>query len=123
MSSSIQVVNIADKMAAFSEHWSPRVAGQVNDTHIRFVKILGDFVWHHHADEDEMFLVVKGEFTLRLRDRDLKVRAGEFVIIPRGTEHMPSAEQEAEILLIEPATVVNTGNVRDARTVSQLQQI
>ena len=117
-------VNLADKFAMFSDHWQPRLAGRVNDMDVRLVKIIGDFDWHSHADEDEMFVVIKGELRMAFRDRTEIVKAGEFIIVPRGTEHRPGADQECEIMLIEPSSVVNTGDGKEtARTVSNLESI
>lgn len=110
-------VNLADKFALFSEHWSPRIAGQVNDCHVKLVKLKGEFVWHHHEHEDELFLVVRGRLTMRLRDGDVTLGPGEFIIVPRGVEHCPVAEEETHVLLFEPASTLNTGNVRSERTV------
>ncbi|MCU0952351.1 MAG: cupin domain-containing protein [Burkholderiaceae bacterium] len=110
------VVNLKDAFSRFSDHWNPRLAGELNGQHVRLVKFQGEFTWHAHADEDEMFLVVDGEFDMRLRDRTERVRAGEFIIVPRGTEHCPYAEREVQVLLFEPAGTVNTGAVREART-------
>lgn len=119
----MEKVNLAEKLKLFQDHWNPRIVGQVNDCYVKLVKFKGDFVWHHHDDEDEMFLVVKGRFQMRLKDRDVQVEAGEFVIIPRGVEHMPVADEEVEVLLIEPKTTLNTGNLTNERTVEVLQQI
>lgn len=116
-------VNLAAAFATFSEHWSPRIAGRVNDCAVKLVKFQGEFVWHHHQHEDEMFLVVSGEFVMRFRDRDVPVRAGEFLIVPRGVEHMPVAEREVCVLLFEPASTLNTGNTRSERTVETLKAI
>lgn len=115
---SIRVVNIAAALAGFEERWSPRIAGAVNDCAVKLVKIEGDFLWHSHEREDEMFLVVRGSFTMRLRppQGSLTVREGEFVVIPRGVEHCPSAAEECHILLFEPATTLNTGGVVNERT-------
>lgn len=112
----VKVVKLAEKFAAFEETWSPRIAGELNDSYVKLAKIHGTFVWHHHEDEDEMFLVVKGAFTMKLRDGDLPVSEGEFVIIPRGVEHMPVADAECWIMLLEPKTTLNTGNVVEERT-------
>lgn len=122
---SIRVVNIAAALAGFDERWSPRLAGAVNDCAVKLVKIEGDFIWHSHEHEDEMFLVVRGAFTMRLRPphRDLTVREGEFVVIPRGVEHCPSATSECHILLFEPATTLNTGAVVNERTRATLPSI
>lgn len=112
----LEKVNLSDKFRLFDEHWSPKIAGEVNDSYVKLVKFQGDFVWHKHDEEDEMFLVVKGAITIRLRDGDVRLEEGEFVIIPRGVEHMPVAEDEAHVILFEPKTVLNTGDVRDERT-------
>lgn len=116
-------VNLADKFALFSEHWSPRIAGQVNDCHVKLVKLKGEFVWHHHEHEDELFLVVKGEMIMRLRHGEVRVGEGEFIVVPRGVEHMPVAEGEAHVLLFEPAGTVNTGSAGGERTVERLERI
>jgi mannose-6-phosphate isomerase-like protein (cupin superfamily) len=116
-------VNLAEKFAEFREHWSPKIAGEVNDSYVKLVKFQGDFVWHKHDDEDEMFLVVKGRFTMRLRDRDLVLEENEFVIVPKGVEHCPVAEEEAQVLLFEPKTTLNTGDVRNERTIEKLDRI
>ena len=117
-------INLADKFAKFSDHWQPRLAGRINDMDVRLVKIVGDFDWHSHADEDEMFVVIKGEMRMAFRDRVETVRAGEFIIVPRGTEHRPGADEECEIMLIEPSSVVNTGDGDEtARTVTEIETI
>ena len=118
----MQKVSLKAALAQFSDHWNPRIVGELNGQHAKLVKFQGDFVWHHHADEDEMFLVVQGSFRMDYRDADgiersLQVDAGEFVIVPRGTEHRPAAAEECHVLLFEPASTLNTGNVRDSRTV------
>jgi len=114
-------VNIAQKLATFSDHWSPKIVGQVNDTHIKLAKFQGEFMWH--KNEDEMFLVIKGKFTMRLRTGDIELKEGEFLIVPRGVEHMPVAEEEVQIMLIEPAGTLNTGNLVNEHTVQQPQTI
>lgn len=119
----IEKVNLAEKFGQFQEQWSPKIAGEVNDSYVKLVKFTGEFVWHHHEREDEMFLVVKGGMTMRLRDRDIEVGEGEFIIIPRGVEHMPVAAQEAHVILFEPKTVLNTGNVVNERTVAELEHV
>lgn len=117
-------VNLSEKFAKISEHWQPKLAGRVNDTDVRLVKIQGDFDWHSHADEDEMFVVLKGEMRMAFRDRTEIVKAGEFIIVPRGTEHRPGSDQECEIMLIEPSSVVNTGDgAATARTVTDMETI
>jgi len=124
----MQKIRLADKFAAFHDHFSPKIAGELNGQQIKLVKFQGDFVWHHHDQEDEMFLVVHGSFRMDYRDeagaeRSLVVAAGEFLIVPRGVEHRPSAEQEVQVLLFEPAGTLNTGNVRTAQTVEVLESI
>ncbi len=115
----MEVVSIARKLASIHEYFSPRVAAEVGDMQVRLVKVKGEFLWHHHEREDELFLVVKGRLLIRLRDRDLHLEEGELVVIPHGVEHMPVAEEEAHVLLLEPKTTLNTGNVRNERTVDQ----
>ncbi len=123
----IRKVNLGEKLSQFSEYWSPKIVGEINDAHVKIVKLQGEFVWHHHDDEDELFLVVKGHLRMRyLEDgveREMRIGPGEFVIIPRGTEHLPSAEEETHILLLEPKSTLNTGNVRNERTVEELETI
>jgi len=121
--STVEKVNLAEKFSLFDEHWSPHIAGEVNDCYVKLVKFTGEFVWHHHETEDEMFLVVKGLMTMKLRERDIEVGAGEFIIIPRGVEHMPVADEEAHVLLFEPKTVLNTGNVTNERTRAELERV
>ena len=119
----IEKVNLTEKLARFSDTWSPKIVGEINDAYVKLVKLKGEFVWHHHADEDEMFLVVKGRLLMRLRDRDLQLDEGEFVIIPRGVEHLPIAEDECHVLLLEPKTTLNTGDITNERTVAELERI
>ena len=116
-------VNLQKKLALFAEHWSPKVVGEVNGQHVKLVKLLGEFVWHHHDEEDELFLVVKGQFRMDFREESVWVEAGEFIVVPRGVEHRPVAEEEAYVLLFEPASTLNTGNVRDELTVEELERI
>jgi mannose-6-phosphate isomerase-like protein (cupin superfamily) len=110
------VVNLAQKFTLFSDHWKPKIVGEVNDSYIKLVKVKGEFVWHHHDVEDELFLVVKGRLVMRLRDGDVTVNEGEFIIVPHGVEHCPVAEEEVELLLLEPRTTVNTGSAGGERT-------
>ena len=119
----IEKVNLAQKFRLFDDYWSPKIAGEVNDSHVKLVKVKGEFVWHHHEAEDELFLVVKGRLRIRLRDRDVDLTEGEFVIIPRGVEHLPVAEEETHVLLLEPKSTLNTGNVRNERTVPKLDRL
>jgi mannose-6-phosphate isomerase-like protein (cupin superfamily) len=121
--SDIHVVNLVNKFSEFSDQWSPKIVGSVNDFHVKLAKLEGEFVWHHHDEADELFLVVKGRLLIKLRDRDLWLNEGEFVIIPKSVEHLPVAEEEAHILMFEPKGTLNTGNVENERTVSDLDEI
>ena len=116
-------VNLAEAFARFHDHWSPKVVGDLNGQQVKLVKFRGEFVWHHHENEDELFLVVKGRFRMELRDRNIDLEEGEFLVVPRGVEHRPVAEEEVHVLLFEPATTLNTGNVRDERTVVELERL
>jgi mannose-6-phosphate isomerase-like protein (cupin superfamily) len=119
----MQPVNLAEKFGKFQDYWSPRVIGEVNDCHVKAVKLKGEFIWHHHEYEDELFLVVKGTLRIRFRDHEVAVREGEFVIVPRGVEHLPVADEEVHIILLEPKSTLNTGNITNERTVRQLERI
>ena len=112
----MQKINLAEQLSRFSEHWSPRIVGELNGQHVRLVKLKGEFVWHHHEAEDELFLVLHGKLAMHFRDRVVDVAPGELVIVPRGVEHRPCAEEETHVLLFEPASTLNTGNVRNERT-------
>ncbi len=112
-------VNLAEKFAAFSEQWSPKLVGEVNDFAVKLAKLEGEFVWHHHEAEDELFLVIKGRLRIRLRDRDVDLEEGEFFIVPRGVEHQPVAEEECQVLMFERKETLNTGNIRNERTVDE----
>jgi mannose-6-phosphate isomerase-like protein (cupin superfamily) len=120
-------VNLAEKFSRFTEYYSPKIVGEVNDAYVKIVKLHGEFVWHHHDNEDELFLVLKGQLRMRYledeTERELMIGPGEFVIMPRGTEHLPSAEEEVHLLLLEPKSTLNTGNVRNERTVEELETI
>ena len=118
-----ETVNLRQKLAQFHDQWSPKIVGALNGQHIKLVKFQGEFVWHHHDDEDELFLVVKGRFRMEFRDRQVWVEEGELLIVPRGVEHRPVAEEEAHVLLFEPASTLNTGNLRNERTISQPERI
>jgi mannose-6-phosphate isomerase-like protein (cupin superfamily) len=113
----MNIVNIAQKFAIIHEYWSPRIAGELNDAYIKLAKLKGEFVWHHHEKEDELFLVIKGKLLIKLHERDLWLEESEFAIIPKGIEHCPIAEDEVQVLLIEPKSTRNTGNVENERTV------
>lgn len=116
-------INLAQKLAQIHEHWSPKSVGRVNDTDIRLVKLQGEFVWHHHDAEDELFLVLKGRLLMQFRDREEWVGEGELIIVPKGVEHRPVAPHEVEVLLVESAATLNTGNVRNERTVDVIEAI
>lgn len=112
-----QVINLTEKFNLFSEQWHPKIVGELNDSFVKLAKVQGEFIWHHHDNEDELFFVVKGMLAIKLRERDLIIQEGEFVIIPKGVEHMPVADEEVWIMMLEPKTTSNTGNVTDERTV------
>ncbi len=116
-------VNLRQKLTQFAEQWSPKIVGELNGQMVKLVKFQGEFVWHHHDDEDEMFLVVQGRFRMDFRDRAVWIEEGEFLIVPRSVEHRPFAEEEAHVLLFEPASTLNTGNVQNERTVARLQTL
>jgi mannose-6-phosphate isomerase-like protein (cupin superfamily) len=116
-------VRLAEKFAQFDDHWSPRLVAELNGQHVKLVRLQGPFVWHHHEHEDELFLVHRGAFRMEFRDRIVELAAGDFLIVPRGVEHRPVAEEEVEVLLFEPASTLNTGNVRDARTIDAPERL
>lgn len=116
-------VNLAEKFASFSAHWSPKIVGELNGQQVRLVKFQGPFTWHHHEHEDEMFLVVKGSFVMEFRDRHVTLNEGEFIIVPRGVEHRPNAAEEVEVMLFEPAGTLNTGNVENEFTKKHMQTL
>lgn len=116
-------VNLASAFATFTEHWSPRVAAELNGQQVKLVKFQGTFDWHFHEHEDELFLVYRGSFVMEFRDKKVELHEGEFLVVPRGVEHRPVAEREVEVVLFEPATTLNTGNVRSERTVAELKRI
>lgn len=116
-------VNLAEKLAVIGEHWKPKILAELNGQLVKAVKFRGEFVWHHHDVEDEMFLVVEGAMTMQYRDREVYLGPGEFVVVPAGVEHRPVAEEEASVILFEPMTTLNTGNVRNERTVDDLERI
>jgi mannose-6-phosphate isomerase-like protein (cupin superfamily) len=119
----MDTINLAKKFASFQEVYQPKILGEVNDTYIKAVKLKGEFVWHHHDNEDEMFLVVKGSLRMKFRDHESVLGPGEFIIVPRGVEHLPIADEEVSVILIEPKTTLNTGNVTNERTLPQLERI
>ena len=119
----MDAVNLAERFSRFNDYWSPKVVGELNDFHVKLVKVKGEFVWHHHDAEDEMFLVVKGRLVIQLCERDIVLDAGEFAIIPKGVEHRPVAEEETHVLLLEPNSTLNTGNIVNERTVADLGRV
>jgi len=116
-------VNLLEKFSMFSDNWSPKIAGDLNGQQVKLAKFEGEFVWHKHDNEDELFFVVKGSFDMHLRDKIVQLNEGEFLIVPRGVEHKPVAEKEVWVMLFEPATTINTGNVIDGKTKMELETI
>lgn len=119
----MEKINLAEKLATFNDYFNPRIAGELNGQQVKLVKFKGEFVWHHHDNEDELFYVVKGSFDMHMRDKIITVQAGEFLIMPRGVEHKPVATEEVEILLFEPASTLNTGNVKNELTVNEPERL
>jgi mannose-6-phosphate isomerase-like protein (cupin superfamily) len=117
MMKKIEVVDLGQKFSLFSETWHPKIVGEVNESYVKLTKLKGEFVWHKHDNEDELFLVIQGRLVIKLRDQEVVVGPGQFVIIPRGVEHLPVAAEEVQVLLLEPKTTLNTGNVENERTV------
>ncbi len=116
-------VNLKDKFGLFSEHWTPKIVGELNGQYVKLAKVQGDFLWHSHEEEDEMFLVVKGALTIHFRDRKIDIEEGEFFIVPKGVEHRPEASEETHVLLVEPKTTAHTGTLKTALTVEHLEWI
>lgn len=116
-------INIAAKLAQFTAHWQPKIVGELNGQHIKLVKLKGEFVWHRHEHEDELFLVIRGHLRMELRDRTIELEPGELLIVPRGVEHRPVADDEVAVMLFEPAGTLNTGDVRSSRTIDELERI
>ena len=119
----METINLASKLSLFSEHWSPKVIAELNGQQVKVVKFKGDFLWHHHEHEDELFLVLSGRLRMEFRDHQAWLGPGELIVVPRGVEHRPCAEKEVHVLLFEPATTVNTGNVLNERTLRELQHL
>lgn len=119
----MEKVNLAQKFRFFQDYWSPKIVGELNESYVKLAKLRGEFVWHHHEAEDELFLVVKGRLLIKLRDRDIWLDEGELVIIPKGVEHLPIAKDEVHVLLLESKSTLNTGNVQNERTVATLERI
>ena len=116
-------INLAEKFARISDYWSPKIAAELNDAYVKLAKFKGEFIWHRHEHEDELFLVTHGRLLIKLRDGEIALGPGELAVIPRGVEHLPIAESEAHVVLIEPKTTSNTGNVTSERTVRQLGRV
>ncbi|WP_407308970.1 cupin domain-containing protein [Desulfosporosinus sp. SB140] len=119
----MEKINVQEKLSLFNEYWSPRIIGVVNESYVKLAKFKGDFIWHTHENEDEMFYVLKGVLTIKFREKDVLLHEGECIVIPRGIEHMPAAEKEVQVMLIEAKTTLNTGNVINERTVESLEKI
>jgi mannose-6-phosphate isomerase-like protein (cupin superfamily) len=117
----MEKVNLAKKLSLFSEQWSPKIVGELNGQMVKLVKFKGPFVWHHHDNEDELFYVVKGSFDMEFQDQTVTINEGEFIIVPRGIEHRPNAREECEVMLFEPGTTLNTGNVENEKTLRKLE--
>lgn len=116
-------VDLEEKFSQFDEYWSPKIVGELNEQLVKVAKLKGEFVWHHHENEDELFMVIKGNLTIKLRDKDIQLSQGQFFIIPRGVEHLPVADEECHVMLFEPKTVLNTGNVVNEKTVKDIEKI
>ena len=119
----MEKVNVAEKFDRFNDYWSPRIAAELNDSYIKLAKFKGEFIWHRHVGEDELFFVTKGRLLIKLRDGEVRIGPGEFVVIPRGVEHLPVADEEVHVILIEPKTTLNTGDVTTDRTVTKLTRV
>ena len=119
----MEKINLASKLALFTEHWSPKVVAELNGQQVKLVKLQGEFVWHHHDAEDELFLVLAGRLRMDFRDRQVWLDPGEMIVVPRGVEHRPCAAGEAHVLLFEPASTLNTGNVVEERTAERLERL
>lgn len=119
----MEKVDLKEKFALFSDYWSPKIAGELNGQQVKLVKFKGPFTWHHHEHEDELFYVVKGSFNMEFRDKTVTINEGEFIIVPKGTEHRPNAKEEVQVMLFEPASTLNTGNTENKMTIKDLQKI
>jgi len=119
----MEKVNLEQKLSLFSEHWSPKIVGELNGQHVKLAKLKGEFVWHKHDHEDELFFVIKGSFKMEYRDRTVVVNENEFLIVPKGVEHKPVADEEVSIMLFEPASTLNTGNAESELTKHELDRI
>ena len=119
----MKAIDLEEKFSQFTEYWSPKVVGELNGQLVKLAKLKGEFVWHHHENEDELFMVIKGELTIKLKEQDINLNEGQFFIIPKGVEHLPVAEEECHVMLFEPKSVLNTGNVVNEKTVENLEKI
>ena len=119
----MEKINLIEKFALFQDHWNPRIVGELNGQHIKLVKFKGPFTWHHHTEEDEMFYVVKGSFVMELRDKDISLEEGDFLVVPKGVEHRPNAREEVWVMLFEPAGTINTGNTNNSFTKNTIEKI
>jgi len=119
----MEKVNLSEKFSLFSEYWNPKIAGELNGQQVKLVKFKGPFVWHHHEQEDELFYVVKGSFDMEFLDKIVTVNEGEFIIVPRGVEHRPNAKDEVHVVLFEPGTTLNTGNIKNEMTIENLGRV
>lgn len=119
----MEKINLDQKLSLFSDHWNPRIVGELNGQHVKLVKLKGEFVWHHHDHEDELFYVVKGKLRMEFRDKIVEIEPGEMIVVPKGVEHKPVAVEEVHVMLFEPATTLNTGNVENERTRKELEKL
>lgn len=116
-------VDLKEKFSLFDECWQPKIVGELNGQYVKLARLKGEFVWHRHDNEDELFMVIEGSLTIKLRERDVELHAGQFYIIPRGVEHLPVADEECQVMMFEPQSVLNTGNVKNEKTVESLEWI
>lgn len=119
----MESIDLEEKFSQFNEFWSPKIVGELNGQFVKLAKLQGEFVWHHHENEDELFMVIKGKLTIKLKDQDIQLGEGQFFIIPKGVEHLPVAQEECHVMLFEPKSVLNTGNVVNEKTVEKLQKL
>lgn len=119
----MEKINLDQKLSLFSDHWNPRIVGELNGQHVKLAKLKGEFVWHHHEHEDELFYVVKGKLRMEFRDKTVEMESGEMIVVPKGVEHKPVADEEVHVMLFEPASTLNTGNVENERTRKELEKL
>jgi mannose-6-phosphate isomerase-like protein (cupin superfamily) len=119
----MEKINLDQKLSLFSDHWNPRIVGELNGQHVKLAKLKGEFVWHHHEHEDELFYVVKGKLRMEFRDKTVEIEPGEMIVVPKGVEHKPVAVEEVHVMLFEPATTLNTGNIENERTRKELEKL